>query len=72
VDAVVTDIELGGDVNGWEVAEAFRTKNPETAVICASDSSAGNDRMVRGSAILTKPFESGKLLQTCDRLKGER
>jgi DNA-binding response OmpR family regulator len=72
VDAVVTDIELGGDVNGWDVAEAFRTKNPETAVIYASDTSAANDRMVRGSAFFIKPFESGKLLQTCDRLKRER
>jgi CheY-like chemotaxis protein len=36
VDVVVTDIELGGSINGWSVGKRFRTILPQIAVIYTS------------------------------------
>ena len=36
IDAVVTDINLGGGPTGWEVAEAFRSARSDIPVICIS------------------------------------
>ena len=36
IDVLFTDIQLGGRLNGWDVAEALRAQNPELAVIYSS------------------------------------
>ena len=36
IDALVTDIRLGGDISGWDVAERFRAANPDIFVVYAS------------------------------------
>lgn len=36
IDVLFTDIQLGGWLNGWDVAEALRAQDPELAVIYAS------------------------------------
>src|SRR3954447_14689209 len=36
VDIVITDIHLGGQLSGWDVAEALRARKPTIPVIYAS------------------------------------
>ena len=68
IDAVVTDIQLAGTLSGWDVADAFRTLNPNIPVIYSSGNLVDNYRMVPGSVFFTKPYKTAELLETCRRL----
>jgi DNA-binding response OmpR family regulator len=68
IDAVMTDIELGGGVNGWDVADAARSTRPNLAVVYASGNTMGRSRMVPGSAFFSKPCRTAELVETCRRL----
>ena len=46
IDVLFTDIQLGGRLNGWDVAEAPRAQNPELALIYSSGKSADTARQV--------------------------
>jgi len=72
IDAVVTDIQLGGGVNGWDVAEAVRPIKPNLAVIYASGNVMERSRMVPGSAFFAKPCRTAELIETCRRLYRRR
>ena len=68
IDAVVTDIQLGGGVNGWDVADAVRSIKPNLAVVYASAGAIERSRMVPGSVFLAKPCRTVELVETCRRL----
>jgi DNA-binding response OmpR family regulator len=72
VDFLVTDIRLGGAVDGWAVAEACRKLWPGLPVIYVSANPIVESRKVDGSTFLSKPVEVEKLLSTCRRLIGDR
>jgi CheY-like chemotaxis protein len=72
IDAVVTDIRLGGGVNGWDVADVVRSIKPDLAVVYASGSLMESSRMVPGSAFFAKPCRTAELVETCRRLCGVR
>jgi CheY-like chemotaxis protein len=55
VDVLVTDIQLAGNLNGWDVAEAFRASRPDIPVIYASGNSADPSRAVANSRFFAKP-----------------
>lgn len=61
---VVTDINLGSETNGWDVARAARRADPRIAVIYMSGGSAHEwaAEGAPGSAILTKPFAPAQLV----------
>ncbi len=67
-DAVVTDINLGNGGNGLDVAEIFRRLDPEIVVVYASGNISPPNRMVPGSAFISKPCEPSKIVDTCRRL----
>ena len=46
IDLLFTDIQLGGELNGWDVAEALRATWPDLAVIYTSGNSADRSRQV--------------------------
>lgn len=54
-DILITDIRLGGDVDGWQVAEAVRAVSPTMPVIYVSGFSQ-TQRPVPGSVFHAKPF----------------
>jgi len=56
--ALVTDINLSGQLNGWDVAKLAREINPEIPVIYMTDAAADQwpSHGVPGSIILNKPF----------------
>jgi len=72
MDFLVTDIRLGGPVNGWDVAEACRKIWPGIPVIYVSANPIVENRRVEDSAFLSKPVEVEHLITACRRLLGER
>ena len=68
IDFLLTDIRLGGSVDGWQVAEQFREIHPDGAVIYVSANPDLASRRVRDSAFLGKPVDMKVMLGTCDRL----
>ena len=61
VDVLFTDIRLPGRLDGWDLAERFRAKNPSGPVIYATGYSGVPARRVSQSAFLSKPYMSDTL-----------
>lgn len=62
--AVVTDINLGGKLKGWDVARAARETDPAMPVVYMTGNQ-GDDWASQGvpnSILLTKPFAPAQLL----------
>ena len=55
IGVVFTDIQLGGQLKGWDVAEAFRRAYPDIRVIYASGRYHDGERRVPDSVFFTKP-----------------
>ena len=68
INFLVTDIRLGGKVDGWGVAERFRERRPDGPVIYVSANPDLAHRRVPGSVFLGKPVMIEGVLETCDRL----
>jgi CheY-like chemotaxis protein len=68
IDFLLTDIRLGGAVDGWQVAERFREIRPDGAVVYVSANPDLASRRVRDSVFLSKPVDMRVVLNTCDRL----
>jgi CheY-like chemotaxis protein len=68
IDFLVTDIRLPGTLNGWDVAEAARRRDPEVPVIYVSANPIDPLRQVAGSLFLAKPVDLGLLRNGCDQL----
>ena len=56
INVVFTDIQLGGELNGWDVAEAFRRAYPQIRVIYTSGVYQDGQRRVPDSEFFTKPY----------------
>jgi two-component system, OmpR family, response regulator len=61
LDVLFTDIRLGGKVNGWDVAEAFRASHPDLPVIYTSGAAIRPERPVPGSLFFAKPYDPQKV-----------
>lgn len=68
IDFLITDIRLGGSVDGWQVAERFRELHPDGAVIYVSANPDLAARRVKDSLFLGKPVDVRVVLDASDRL----
>lgn len=68
IDIVVTDIDLGGSLTGWDVDEAYRVAHPQVAVVYTSGNAVVESRMVSNSMFFRKPYDTGEVLAACDWL----
>ena len=68
IELLVTDIRLGGPVDGWGVAERFRELHADGAVVYVSANPDLAHRRVPGGAFLGKPVMIETLLETCGQL----
>jgi CheY-like chemotaxis protein len=68
VDVVLTDIQLAGPMNGWEVAHAVRIAKPDVPVIYASANASDPLRRVEGSLFFGKPYDPAEIVEACHRL----
>lgn len=67
VSTLFTDIQLGGKLSGWDVAEAFREADPKIRVIYASGRYQGGERRVSGSTFFTKPYMPSEIFDIIER-----
>jgi CheY-like chemotaxis protein len=68
--ALVTDINLKGTLNGWEVARHAREIDPDFPVVYMTGASADEwpSRGVPNSVLLTKPFAPAQLVTALAQL----
>jgi DNA-binding response OmpR family regulator len=68
--ALVTDINLKGHMNGWEVAKHAREINPAVPIVYMTGAAAGDwpSRGVPNSILLEKPFAPAQLVTAISQL----
>lgn len=71
-DVLVTDIQLGGSMDGWQIAERCREQDPELPVIYATGFSPVAPRPVTGSVLLQKPFHPQQIVQAVKEVTAAR
>lgn len=59
--AVFTDIDLGGGLDGFELARLAREVSPRLVVVYASGRPQDTTRMVPGAVFISKPYSMGDL-----------
>lgn len=62
LDLIITDVNLGSELDGWVVAEHARLLSREIGVIYATGVTEGHDP-IPNSVILPKPFSASALQQ---------
>src|SRR5215211_2410496 len=67
VDVLLTDIQLAGHLDGWDVAEQFRAVNPDVPIMYTSGNSADRSRKVANSLFFNKPYDPAAVVQACAR-----
>ena len=72
ISLLVTDIQLAGRIDGWQVAHEARRADPDIAVIYASGDAGDDPRRVEASAFFSKPCSAAELAsfgksQACQR-----
>ena len=68
IDMVLTDINLGGSVSGWDVAECFRKERPNIPLLYMSGERIDHGRRAPGSVFIAKPLQHSDVLSVCQRL----
>jgi DNA-binding response OmpR family regulator len=66
IDALLTDIQLGGSLNGWDVAEVGRAANATAYVIYISGNTECS-RQVAASHFFKKPYSPAAIVAACRR-----
>ena len=69
IDAVFTDIQLGGELNGWDVAEISRATHPDIPVVYTSGALIVPGRPVAGSIFFEKPYDPVAVLAAFQTLR---
>jgi CheY-like chemotaxis protein len=65
IDVVITDIQLGDDLSGWDVAEKFRAARSDIPIVYTSGNAVDHARKVSGSVFLGKPLRTADILEVC-------
>lgn len=73
IDALVTDISMPGELDGWGLAENARLNCPDIAVVYASSGAkADTARQVSGSLYVRKPFHPDAIIEAIRQLMPSR
>jgi CheY-like chemotaxis protein len=70
IDVLITDIDLGAGLTGWDVAETFRAARSDIPIIYISGVAGDRSRRVPGSAFFAKPCTTLDILKVCGGLNG--
>ncbi len=65
IEAVFTDLRLGGTLTGWDVAEAFRAADAGIPVVYTSGDPVLPMRQVDGSIFFQKPYDPAQIINAC-------
>jgi CheY-like chemotaxis protein len=71
VDVVLTDIQLPGAANGFDVAETFRASRSDMPIMYVSGNAANRERCVAGSLFFQKPYRATEILSACRRFNNQ-
>jgi DNA-binding response OmpR family regulator len=68
--ALVTDVRLGGDLNGWDVAKRIREKEPAFPIVYLTGEAADEwaSHGVPNSILISKPFAPAQLVTAVSNL----
>lgn len=67
--AVITDVEMPGHVDGYELARTIRERSPSTGVIVSSGRAwPGSDDLPEGAVFLPKPVSPAELVALVRRM----
>ena len=69
LDAVFTDIRLGGTTDGWDVGEMSRETHPDIPVVYTSCATLLPERPVLGSVFIPKPYAPEDVLSAIRKLR---
>ena len=69
IDVIFTDIQLAGDLSGWDVAERGREAHGAMPVIYTSGNAADRSRRVDPSLFFGKPYQTAEVVKACGRLR---
>jgi len=64
-DLVLTDINLGGHLNGWDIGTIAREVCPDMPVVYVSGLCDNPLRRVGGSLFFAKPYDCNVVLEAC-------
>ena len=70
IDLVITDIELGAGLTGWDVAETFRAARSDIPIIYISGVGGDRCRKVAGSTFFAKPYAMLDIVDVCRSFNG--
>ena len=70
IRAVVTDVDLGGPISGWDVAKRARELHPDMPIVYMTGGHANewSANGVPNSIILTKPFAPAQIVSAVSQL----
>jgi CheY-like chemotaxis protein len=68
VDAVFTDIQLAGHMDGWDVAEELRRSSPALPIVYTSGNAADRSWQVGESRFFDKPYVPTTVIEVCKDL----
>jgi CheY-like chemotaxis protein len=62
IDLLFTDIQLPGEIDGWEIAKRCRQSQPALPVVYATALALDQSRAVPGSLLFRKPYTPDQLI----------
>jgi CheY-like chemotaxis protein len=65
IHTLVTDIQLGGGLTGWDVADTAVRRDPGMQVIYASGNPIDETRIVPRSRFIAKPYQLSEIVAAC-------
>ena len=68
IDIVFTDISLGGSLDGWDVADAYRSARGDIPVMYASGNVHDRSRQVEDSQFFQKPYRASAIVTACRKM----
>jgi len=72
-ELLITDIRLPGAAMGWDVAEKFRSRDQDMAVVYCSANPPDDRRRVPSSLFFSKPIRMDTVIRACGTpLKGRQ
>jgi CheY-like chemotaxis protein len=68
IDVVFMDIQLAGQMSGWEIADTLRAQVPALPILYTSGYACDLARQVAGSLFIRKPYQPGFIIEACYNL----
>jgi CheY-like chemotaxis protein len=72
IDCLFTAVELPGLIDGWMLADEFRTLDADAPIVLAARSEPANTRLLQDAAFVARPLLPPKAVEAIKQLTGRR